>query len=480
MDEKSRIIARLIEQFGKLEPTVPTDEAAPVGSYGALGRADCPICHGIGFISYDKPFGDPDFGRIQPCSCRRKSSPADRKLAMARRGNLIGYTEMTFERFNIDGRGQLREGERLALRLAKTAALNFANRLDGWLMFTGLYGTGKTHLAAAIANHCLDAGVDCLFQPVPDLLDWIRSSYSGYGESYGDRFERIRSVPLLVMDDLGAESGTAWADEKIFQILNFRAVNRLATVVTTNCDLRELDGRIASRLSDPALVTTIHLKVPDYRKPFSGADTTFDSLSTLHQLTDRTFMSFEGRRSEPMTDEGRAELDSALRAARAFAADPVGWLIFSGPNGVGKTHIAAAIANELTEKNLREVLFIPVPELLDHLRATFSPTSTISFDRLFESVENAPILILDHLNTTNATTWTKEKLFQIVNYRSLLRLPTVFTTVLPVKDIEPGIQSRMLDSKLTRIVSMFHVPMYGLPCGKDSALPKRIPKRSAR
>lgn len=191
-------------------------------------------------------------------------------------------------------------------------------------------------------------------------------------------------------------------------------------------------------------------------------------------------MSFEGRRSEPMADEGRAELDSALRAARAFAADPVGWVIFSGPNGVGKTHIAAAIANELTEKNLREVLFIPVPELLDHLRATFSPTSTISFDRLFESVENAPILILDHLNTTNATTWTKEKLFQIVNYRSLLRLPTVFTTVLPVKDIEPGIQSRMLDSKLTRIVSMFHVPMYGLPCGKDSALPKRIPKRPAR
>lgn len=480
MDEKSKIIARLIEQYGQIEPTESTAGGQPVGSYGALGDPDCPICHGIGFVTYDRPIGDPEFGRIQPCSCRKRLSREEQNIIQARRSNLIGYTEMTFERFNVDGRGQLRDGERQALKLAKNAALNFANRLGGWLMFTGHYGTGKTHLAAAIANHCMMNGIDCLFQPVPDLLDWIRSAYSGYGESYSDRFERIRTIPLLILDDLGAESGTAWADEKIFQILNFRAVNRLATVVTTNCDLRELDGRIASRLSDPALVTTIHLKVPDYRKPFSNGDTTFDSLSTLHQLTDRTFATFDLRRNEPMADEGRAELDAALRAARAYAADPNGWLIFSGPNGVGKTHAAAAIANELTEKNQREVLFIPVPELLDHLRATFNPSSTVSFDRLFESVENAPILILDHLNTTNATPWSKEKLFQIVNYRSLLRLPTVFTTVLPVKDIDPGLQSRMLDSKLSKIVPMFHVPMYGLPRENDVNLPKRIPKRTLR
>ena len=91
------------------------------------------------------------------------------------------------------------------------------------------------------------------------MLDWLRASYSAYSDSYQERFDRIRTVPVLILDDLGAESGTEWAGEKIFQILNYRTVNQLATVITTNAGLSELDGRIASRLSDPALVTQIRI-----------------------------------------------------------------------------------------------------------------------------------------------------------------------------------------------------------------------------
>ena len=75
-------------------------------------------------------------------------------------------------------------------------------------------GMGKTHLAAAIANQAAADGIDVVFQPVPDLLDWLRASYSAYSDSYQERFDRIRTVPVLILDDLGAESGTEWAGEK--------------------------------------------------------------------------------------------------------------------------------------------------------------------------------------------------------------------------------------------------------------------------
>lgn len=475
MEPKETIVERLRRIYGDIEPTLPATDSSPAGSYGALGDVDCPICHGIGFVSYDRPVGDPDFGRIVPCSCRRRLTEGERRSALLSRSNLRGYEEMTFERFNPDGRGQLSPEERQTLTLAKNAAMNFASRREGWLLFSGAYGTGKTHLAAAIANQAAADGIDVVFQPVPDLLDWLRASYSAYSDSYQERFDRIRTVPVLILDDLGAESGTEWAGEKIFQILNYRTVNQLATVITTNAGLSELDGRIASRLSDPALVTQIRITVPDYRKPYSNGGA-FDSISTLHQLSDRLFSNFDGREAENLGPDARAELDQALRKARAFAASPQGWLIFSGAHGAGKTHLAAAIGNEAVGTNPGRVLFVSVPELLDHLRATFSPTSSVSFDRLFESVKNAPILILDHLNTANATPWTKEKLFQIVNYRSLMRLPTVVTTILPLQDLEPGIQSRFLDPKRSVIVSMFRIPMYGRSA-ESGPLPPRVEKK---
>ena len=62
-------------------------------------------------------------------------------------------------------------------------------------------------------------------------------------------------------------------------------------------------------------------------------------------------------------------------------------------------------------------MFIVVPDLLDHLRATFSPTSGATLDRVFEQVRTAPLLILDDLGTESATPWAREKLFQLFNHR---------------------------------------------------------------
>ncbi len=85
-----------------------------------------------------------------------------------------------------------------------------------------------------------------------------------------------------------------------------------------------------------------------------------------------------------------------------------------------------------------------MPDLLDHLRATFSPKSLVSYDQRFEEVRTAPLLILDDLGTQSATPWAKEKLFQLLNYRYNARLPTVITLA-QESEVDERLKSRMLD-----------------------------------
>jgi len=97
---------------------------------------------------------------------------------------------------------------------------------------------------------------------------------------------------------------------------------------------------------------------------------------------------------------------------------------------------------------------VVVPDLLDHLRATFSPDSTVRFDRRFEQVRSASLLILDDLGTQAMTAWVREKLFQLLNYRYNAGMPTVMTTSDTLDEIDPRMRSRMLDKRLCTIYAI--------------------------
>src|SRR5204863_9212797 len=84
-------------------------------------------------------------------------------------------------------------------------------------------------------------------------------------------------------------------------------------------------------------------------------------------------------------------VQEAFRAAAEYAANPEGWLLLVGPNGCGKTHLAAAIANQTLDEG-GVVLFAVVPDLLDHLRAAFAPDSGEVYDRLFWKMREAGLL----------------------------------------------------------------------------------------
>jgi DNA replication protein DnaC len=148
--------------------------------------------------------------------------------------------------------------------------------------------------------------------------------------------------------------------------------------------------------------------------------------------------------------------------ARTFAEDPSGWLVLSGTYGCGKTHLAAAIANHQAARGGPTPMFIVVPDLLDHLRATFSPTSGSTLDRVFEQVRTVPLLILDDLGTESATPWAREKLFQLFNHRYAGRLPTVITTTNNLESLEksePRLASRMKDTSRCRFFGII-VPSF--------------------
>ena len=420
------------------------------------GDPNCPHCGGMGFLRRDLPVGHPEFGKLLICPCRNNQISQQVRQRLYALSHLDELRHMTFENFNPRGRMGLWPQQAESLEHAYNQARRFAQSLDGWLLLQGDYGCGKTHLAAGIANFAVSLGVPTLFITVPDLLDSLRFSYQDPGASFEERFEEIRSAPLLVLDDFGTQNATPWAQEKLFQILNHRYINRMPLVVTTNLALDEIESRIRSRLQDPELVSLVRILAPDFRNP--AGDLGHPELSSLSLLHDRTFASFDLRKGEGLKTEDLKNLEKAMLVAKEFAERPLGWLVFTGFYGCGKTHLAAAIANYRADSGYPP-LFIVVPDLLDHLRATFTPGSTVSLDRRFEEVRTTPLLILDDLGTQSTTPWVREKLYQLFNYRYTAELPTVITTADPVDDIDPRLRSRMLDRRLCTIYAIT-VPAY--------------------
>jgi DNA replication protein DnaC len=421
------------------------------------GDPNCPYCHGVGFLRRDLPVGHPDFGKLEICTCRTVEISQQVRQRLFSLSNLSQLRDLTFENFNSRGRVGLWPQQADSLEQAYNQAKHFSQTLKGWLLLEGDYGCGKTHLAAAIANFAVGIGVPTLFITVPDLLDSLRFAYQGQENSFEDRFEDIRSAALLILDDFGTQNATPWAQEKLFQILNYRYINHLPLVVTTNLALEQIEGRIRSRLEDPELVTSVHILATDYRNPMK--DIGHHELSSLGLMNNRTFASFDLRTNENIPSEDLKSLEKALRAARRFAEKPQGWLVFTGPYGCGKTHLAAAIANYRADMG-DPPLFVVVPDLLDHLRATFTPTSSVSLDRRFEEVRTTKLLILDDLGTQSMTPWVREKLYQLFNYRYNAELPTVVTTADALEEMDPRLRSRMLDRRICTIYPINGVPVY--------------------
>jgi DNA replication protein DnaC len=439
-----------------------------------LSDSLCPICQGARFVHPLSESGKPDFSRAVPCQCTREDVQKERLAQLQKYSNLGALSRLTFDNLLPEGREKA-DKKQYNFTQAYEVARAFAAEPGGWLVFIGPNGCGKTHLACAIANYRINCAQPALYIGVADLLDHLRSAFHPDGDvAFDDLFERVKNTPLLILDDLTMAVTTPWAKGKLEQLLNHRFNTQLATVITTRVPIEELDENLQGHLTDSEFCQ-IHI----IRPVDSSEAENLEGLE-LKLLKEMSFKNFDCKRLD-LPSEERQNLEQAYHVALNFAQSPQGWLVLLGENGCGKTHLAAAIANQLLQTGGQSVLFIVVTDLLDHLRSAFSPESRVSYDDLFEKVKKTSVLILDDFGEQSATPWAQEKLYQLINYRYNARLATIITTCNTLDEIESRISSRMVDPSLSMVFNIMAPDYRGdRKTGKSTKSQQRYKQRGSK
>src|SRR5690554_6259190 len=154
------------------------------------------------------------------------------------------------------------------LAYAKQKAIEYINNFDGEgnILFTGTYGTGKSHLSVGITKELMKKGYTAVFISVPKLLTKIKNTYNNDGPTEHELLEVMAKVDLLVIDDIGAEQKTEWSTPKLFEIFDERAGK--ATIFTTNLSSAQLKAWVGERNFSRMMENTTPIKMEgkDYRR----------------------------------------------------------------------------------------------------------------------------------------------------------------------------------------------------------------------
>jgi DNA replication protein DnaC len=193
----------------------------------------CPLgfCDGSGWI-----LGPEDVARSCECRAERLNRGRSRGVASAIPAR---YRGVSFDRPPVSDMSR-----DMTTRHVVQAARNYVENLDENLAqgkgiwFMGGTGTGKTTLGMLIASEALKAGKSVGIYFAPKLLTRIRQTYqeAETENAYAQFFERVTSVDLLYIDDLGSERRTDWVVEQLYAVVNERYENQRPMLVTSNAD----------------------------------------------------------------------------------------------------------------------------------------------------------------------------------------------------------------------------------------------------
>ena len=285
--------------LSKAMPTGVRDIDSSMPEFADVAPKPVP-CEYCGALRYTKGFtlcSQPRWTYLMPCTCAEATAARERakreaeaakereeaekalKERRARIEKLIGqsglgrrFTSRTFDTFEATSDETAR-----ALKFAKGYAERFSDmksdpklRERNGLFITGEFGTGKTHLAAAIANALLSKGEPVVFATMIDLLQKLKDSFEKGGE--GDLLRVYVAADLLIIDDLGKEQPTEWATTKIYQIINARYEDFKPTIITSNYSLDELVNRMTPKTGDgsTAGATIDRLREVTFTIPLGG------------------------------------------------------------------------------------------------------------------------------------------------------------------------------------------------------------------
>ena len=199
----------------------------------------------------------------------RETSIRERKEKTARLLESSGMRgimrDMTFDSFNSQNRGNI-------YKTAKRYAEDFTPQTNTGLILFGKAGSGKTHLAVAIVRQVIERKqIAVKVARTVELLADIRKTFNdhdGYRvENESELIQKLAYVPLLVLDDLGAEKISDWVREIFYRIIDERWLEQRPIIVTSNLNLKELEERVGDRIVSriAGVCVPLELQNQDYR-----------------------------------------------------------------------------------------------------------------------------------------------------------------------------------------------------------------------
>lgn len=207
-------------------------------------------------------FFDRELGGACPTCAREREAQDKARQAVIAANDERRRVESLFQRAGIPPRFQNRtfdnfmaktDGQAAALRRARAYVEQWPDVLakGTCLIFAGNPGTGKTHLACAIANALIPQGISALFTTVSDAMRAIKRSYDA--SSTITEAEAIASFvgpKLLILDEVGASRGTEHEMQLLFDIFNKRYEHARPSLVLTNLDATTLREFLGERITD--------------------------------------------------------------------------------------------------------------------------------------------------------------------------------------------------------------------------------------
>jgi DNA replication protein DnaC len=183
----------------------------------------CPECNGTGWIL--KEIKGATVARHCRCYKEKKN-----QILLEQAGIPKRYSNCSFDNFETHN-----DSHRRAKKLSQQFVKDYP-ALNAGLLFIGPCGVGKTHLSVAIVNELIKKkGAACYFCDFRELIRNIQGSYAPDAQiTESDILYPIFNKDLIVLDELGAKRTTAWVDEMIFYIINYRYNHKKLTLFTSN------------------------------------------------------------------------------------------------------------------------------------------------------------------------------------------------------------------------------------------------------
>lgn len=176
-----------------------------------------------------------------------------RKVELAKRLRESSLIPKRFKSCNFDNFHISNDGQAKALSVAKAYAESWeeVSERGAGLIFSGKAGTGKTHLACAIANAVIDTATPAKFVTVTGMMRAIKETYGKEStQSESEVLQKLSDVPLLVLDEAGMDYGTDFNKTLLFEVLNSRYENINPTIILTNLDATALKEYLGERVVD--------------------------------------------------------------------------------------------------------------------------------------------------------------------------------------------------------------------------------------